>query len=158
MAALGMVHQDLELAAAVRAAVEGAEQLVAHRRHVEPKHVQRLVRLRVERQQPRRQLLQHRRRVRVVKLDVRRAAGRRRARAASCGAPTRTTATPATMKAAVVRETGPADALLVEKDFPVPEMKDGQRLLRLDFLLRIKSYFASVALKSIVYPKKMKML
>ena len=40
---------------------------------------------------------------------------------------------PATMKAAVVRETGPADALLVEKDFPVPEMKDGQVLVNNEF-------------------------
>jgi len=40
---------------------------------------------------------------------------------------------PATMKAAVVRETGPAEALVVEKDFPVPEMKDGQVLVNNEF-------------------------
>jgi len=40
---------------------------------------------------------------------------------------------PATMKAAVVRETGPAEALKVEKDFPVPEMKDGQVLVNNEF-------------------------
>ena len=33
---------------------------------------------------------------------------------------------PATMKAAVVRETGPADVLKVETDFPVPSIADGQ--------------------------------
>lgn len=40
---------------------------------------------------------------------------------------------PKTMKAAVVRETGPADALLVENDYPVPEMKDGQVLVKNEF-------------------------
>ena len=40
---------------------------------------------------------------------------------------------PATMKAAVVRETGPVEALVVEKDFPVPEMKDGQVLVNNEY-------------------------
>ena len=33
---------------------------------------------------------------------------------------------PATMKAAVIRETGPADVMKVETDYPVPQIVDGQ--------------------------------
>lgn len=40
---------------------------------------------------------------------------------------------PSTMKAAVVREVGDADALKVETDFPVPEMKPGQVLVKNEF-------------------------
>ena len=55
-------------------------------------------------------------------------------RAGSFGAGRRhMSSVPATMKAAVVRETGPAEALKVEKDFPVPEMKDGQVLVNNEF-------------------------
>merc|ERR1719384_1815850 len=37
---------------------------------------------------------------------------------------------PSTMKAAVVRETGDAHALKVESDFPTPEMKPGQVIVK----------------------------
>lgn len=40
---------------------------------------------------------------------------------------------PSTMKAAVVRETGDADVLKVETDFPVPDMKPGQVLVKNEF-------------------------
>jgi len=40
---------------------------------------------------------------------------------------------PKTMKAAVVREVGAAEALKIETDFPVPEIKDGQVLVKNDF-------------------------
>lgn len=40
---------------------------------------------------------------------------------------------PSTMKAAVVRETGDADALKVEADFPVPDLKAGGVLVKNEF-------------------------
>jgi NADPH2:quinone reductase len=40
---------------------------------------------------------------------------------------------PKTMKAAVIRETGPAENMLVESDYPVPELKDGQVLVNNEF-------------------------
>jgi len=40
---------------------------------------------------------------------------------------------PATMKAIVVRETGPAENLKVETDFPVPAVADGQVLVKNEF-------------------------
>jgi len=40
---------------------------------------------------------------------------------------------PATMKAAVVRETGSADVLKVETDFPVPQITDGQVLVKNEY-------------------------
>merc|ERR1719215_89632 len=40
---------------------------------------------------------------------------------------------PSTMKAAVVRETGDADVLKVETDFPVPDMKPDQVLVKNEF-------------------------
>eukprot|EP00951_Prasinocladus_malaysianus_P031887 scaffold308112_cov33-Prasinocladus_malaysianus.AAC.1 len=40
---------------------------------------------------------------------------------------------PKTMRAAVVRETGPIDVMKVETDYPVPELKPGQALVRNQF-------------------------
>merc|ERR1719384_721681 len=40
---------------------------------------------------------------------------------------------PSTMKAAVVRETGDAHALKVELDFPTPEMKPGQVIIKNEY-------------------------
>jgi len=37
---------------------------------------------------------------------------------------------PSTMKAAVIRETGAADVMKIESDYPVPAIKDGQVLVR----------------------------
>jgi len=42
-------------------------------------------------------------------------------------------AVPSTMKAAVVRETGDASALKLEHDFPTPEMKPGQVIVKNEF-------------------------
>lgn len=50
----------------------------------------------------------------------------RTARAFSAGVP-------ATMKAAVIREVGPAEVMKVETAYPVPELKDGQVLVRNKF-------------------------
>jgi len=40
---------------------------------------------------------------------------------------------PATMKAAVIREVGPAENMKIEMDFPVPSLKDGQVLVKNEY-------------------------
>ena len=40
---------------------------------------------------------------------------------------------PSTMKAAVIRETGPASVMKVETDYPVPEIVDGQVLVKNEY-------------------------
>jgi len=45
----------------------------------------------------------------------------------------RSLSVPSVMRAAVVREPGPAEALVVERDFPVPSVGDGQVLVKNEF-------------------------